>query len=194
MQPGKIAQQLIKAGALGTENFTLFDIGCSGGIESGWADISEALRVFAFDPLVSEIQRLRKTESMNGIVSYIDAFVTGPDAPSTPAVQPDERPVAGMSSYARSSALSARALAQEDFIKEIQNSNLDVQMSTNSITVDEFCRNRSIVSVDFFESRYRRLRSASDARSTRNITLTQRARRIGRDAIPRAADTRCKRL
>ena len=64
-------------------NFTLFDIGCSGGIDPAWRAWGSHLRAFGFDPNLAEIERLTAAESLPG-VKYIAAFVgPRPDEPST---------------------------------------------------------------------------------------------------------------
>lgn len=65
------------AHGLTSERFTLFDIGCSGGIDAGWRSLGEKLNAFGFDPNLHEIGRLRKAEgSLN--VSYQSGYVAMP--------------------------------------------------------------------------------------------------------------------
>jgi len=56
------------------ENFTLIDIGCSGGIAPSWRVFDGKLRAFGFDPNVAEVERLIATETLRG-VKYVSAFV-----------------------------------------------------------------------------------------------------------------------
>jgi FkbM family methyltransferase len=55
--------------------FTLVDVGCSGGLRGEWRRFGRRLRVFAFDPAVDEIERLRRAETSRG-VEYVAAFAT----------------------------------------------------------------------------------------------------------------------
>ena len=64
-------------------NFTLVDIGCSGGIDPTWRAWGSSLRAFGFDPNLAEIERLTAAESLPG-VKYIAAFIgPRPNDPST---------------------------------------------------------------------------------------------------------------
>lgn len=66
------------AQALGSERFTLFDVGCSGGIDGIWRLFGDRLSSFGFDPSVAEIARLRGLEPSPEIV-YEAAFVGVPE-------------------------------------------------------------------------------------------------------------------
>jgi len=54
--------------------FTLIDIGCSGGIDEVWRGFGPRLRTLAIDPNVAEVERLRSSETHPG-VQYVAAFV-----------------------------------------------------------------------------------------------------------------------
>src|SRR6516225_1369140 len=56
------------------EQVTVIDVGCSGGVGTEWEVFGAALCAVGFDPLVSEIERLRQTEQRPNI-SYEAAFV-----------------------------------------------------------------------------------------------------------------------
>ena len=47
-------------------NFTLVDIGCSGGINPTWRTWGSHLRAFGFDPNLAEIERLSAAEILAG--------------------------------------------------------------------------------------------------------------------------------
>jgi hypothetical protein len=66
------------AAALDSEAFTLADVGCSGGVDSGWRVFGERLRAFAFDPGLDEIARLKAAEA-NPHIRYVAGFVGLPD-------------------------------------------------------------------------------------------------------------------
>jgi FkbM family methyltransferase len=53
--------------------FTLVDVGCSRGIDGQWRQFGSRLRAFAFDPVVEEVERLRREEACPG-VEYVAAF------------------------------------------------------------------------------------------------------------------------
>ncbi len=62
------------AGALGSQQFTLLDVGCSGGIDAAWRQFGKQLRAFGFDPSLAEVARLNASESSDS-VEYIPCFV-----------------------------------------------------------------------------------------------------------------------
>jgi len=59
------------------EPFVLLDVGCSGGIHPAWRAFDANLRAYAFDPDITEIDRLRDKET-NASVTYEAAFVGVP--------------------------------------------------------------------------------------------------------------------
>ena len=56
------------------EPFTLIDVGCGGGIDSGWRSFGTLLHAVGFDPDVDEITRLQSEEAIPN-VEYVAAFV-----------------------------------------------------------------------------------------------------------------------
>jgi Methyltransferase FkbM domain len=59
------------------ESFTLFDVGCSSGLDEGWRSFGPKLRAYGFDPNIAECRRLAALER-NPNVRYIPAFVDVP--------------------------------------------------------------------------------------------------------------------
>ncbi len=60
------------------EPLTLIDVGCSGGIDSGWRSFGTYLRALGFDPDLEECARLQAAETHPG-VKHIAGFVGLPD-------------------------------------------------------------------------------------------------------------------
>jgi hypothetical protein len=73
------------AQALGEETFTLIDVGCSGGVDPGWAVFGDRLRAYAFDISLTEVARLQAQETRPG-VEYIAGRV---DLPAEHPLQHD---------------------------------------------------------------------------------------------------------
>lgn len=70
----------IVAEALGSRQFTLLDVGCSGGIDAAWRQFGKQLKAFGFDPSIAEVERLNASETADN-VEYIPCFVgIAPDA------------------------------------------------------------------------------------------------------------------
>src|SRR6185312_12591165 len=74
------------AESLRDEDFTLIDIGCSGGIDRQWRLFGDRLVAVGFDASVSECQRLTAEET-NPNVHYVAGFVDIP--PNHPFAQLD---------------------------------------------------------------------------------------------------------
>lgn len=69
------------ADSLKSEQFTLIDVGCSGGIDPAWRVFGERLRAVAFDASLDECERLTREET-NPSVRYVGGFVgLPPDHP-----------------------------------------------------------------------------------------------------------------
>jgi hypothetical protein len=66
------------AAAIAGEDFTVADVGCSGGIDPGWRLFGDRLRAFGFDPSIDEIARLTAAET-SAKVRYVAGFVGLPD-------------------------------------------------------------------------------------------------------------------
>src|SRR5262249_10367680 len=58
--------------------FSLLDVGCAGGIDLLWRHFEPAFKAIAFDPQISEIEKLASIET-NPSVQYVAAFVGLPD-------------------------------------------------------------------------------------------------------------------
>src|SRR5471030_2987090 len=67
------------AEGLGDARFSLFDIGCSGGIDPTFRNFGKRLKALAIDASVAECERLRKAETNPGI-EYVAGFVS--DSPT----------------------------------------------------------------------------------------------------------------
>lgn len=69
------------------EPFVLIDVGCSGGLGSSWNVFGDKLTAYAFDPAVSEIERLAREETRPD-VHYVAAFIGAPADHPVRAEQP----------------------------------------------------------------------------------------------------------
>ena len=99
------------AASLKRENFTLVDVGCSGGIEPIWRLFGNRFAAIAFDASVSECRRLQDEET-NSNVHYVAGFVGIP--PTHPfAVACAGKPDFSNELFIRSSAGRTRELRAE---------------------------------------------------------------------------------
>lgn len=128
------------------EKFVLLDIGASGGIDPTWEKtFNDQLIAYGFDPLVNEVERLNQLTT-NKNIRYIDAFIT----PSKGDSDITRDPVADQP-YARSSATYAQELKKFDYVKERFNSGQEMRLSQNYLSIDNFCKDHQIDSVDFIK-------------------------------------------
>lgn len=135
--------------------FTLFDIGCSGGINAAWRVFGPSLRAYGFDPNVTEIARLKDTESLPG-VNYVAGFVgfrqdvQGAARASTNSYW-DRSPWPRLS-VARTLQIRARELATKDAAtKTTHNLWQQVKLADRDrpLMLDQFCTERGIDVIDF---------------------------------------------
>ncbi|MFO1157409.1 MAG: FkbM family methyltransferase [Reyranellaceae bacterium] len=63
------------AGKLGTQKFSLLDVGCSGGIDPRWRALEPNLRGIGIDASATECERLAKAEG-NPDIAYVAAYVS----------------------------------------------------------------------------------------------------------------------
>jgi hypothetical protein len=90
------------AARLKEEQFTLIDVGCSGGLDVGWRVLGDKLRCVGFDMNIDECERLAASETLPS-VRYVPAFVgLRPDHPF--ALQKAGKPHVDRSPWARLSA------------------------------------------------------------------------------------------
>lgn len=81
------AGRMIIAG-LGTHNFTLLDVGCSGGLHPAWRQFGGCLTAFGFDPSLHAIESLSFQET-NKKVTYTAGFIGLPDGHPAKGADPD---------------------------------------------------------------------------------------------------------
>lgn len=125
------------------DTVTVFDVGCSGGISDYWNGFGRALRAAGFDPLVTEIDRLRSAEKRHG-VCYEAAFV-GLSAAQEAERAAYQRSLSERERFdpgfqARSSASHAFQLLSYDNTKEMYNSGREVVHTNRQIALDDLPR------------------------------------------------------
>jgi FkbM family methyltransferase len=153
--PNRLSTLLYGEKAHDREPVTVFDIGCSGGVGTEWEIFGTALRVVGFDPLVSEIERLRQAEQRPN-VSYEAAFVglnpTQEKDRNTHDSKLSARDKFFPDLEARSSAVRATDILSYDYKKEVFNAGAERIYSSSRISLDEFCRRRPLTGVDILKT------------------------------------------
>ncbi len=140
---------LVKALLSALDRFMLIDVGCSGGISSLWRQFGDRLHAHGFDPLIAEVERLNKTESA-GQVYYHAALVTCRDEEILAGRHATGMP--NTANFERTSAVRAAKAAQVDYVRENFNAGAAVVYSDKEVTIDEFCVQQGLDSVDFMKT------------------------------------------
>ncbi|MBP9878362.1 MAG: FkbM family methyltransferase [Alphaproteobacteria bacterium] len=127
-------------------NFTLIDVGCSGGIENYWIDhFDEDLSAIGFDPLITEIKRLN-SESKNKKIQYVEAFI---GAENQIIKEPDNN--INNCWWERTSAFKAWECANYSIEKEVFNSGEDICYSQKKYSIDSFFKTNELDTIDFMK-------------------------------------------
>lgn len=127
--------------------FNVIDVGCSGGVDSGWEILERNCNIFAFDPQQSEIERLSKRRSANNLlyecywVMRTAAVQTDKEANKSPYFDPQEP-------WRRSSASSGSAAMHD---KYQQSNPINENLTDKKISVDDYALMRDLKTVDFIK-------------------------------------------
>lgn len=146
---------------LTTEDFTLIDIGCGGGIDRAWRSFGSRLKAFAFDPNIAEIQRLAAAES-NRKVEYIAGFVGPPGDDLVGTAENGDvfwgRNPWGRNPWTRLSAFQTQELQRSstvemsDLDKTEVNAWAQAKLATkHPIFMPDFLKSHNITDVDFIK-------------------------------------------
>lgn len=128
------------------KNFTLIDVGCSGGIESYWIDhFGDNLSAIGFDPLVTEIERLNSSLKKENI-KYIDAFIGNDNE-----IEKDTGAQIDNCWWERTSTFKAWEYANYSIEKEKFNSGNDIIYSQNKYSIDSFFHTNKLETIDFIK-------------------------------------------
>lgn len=146
----------LAASQLGADKFTLFDIGCSGGIDLAWRCFGDRLRAFGFDPNLRECERLRAEETLPD-VHYVPNFVG-----SRPEDQflhmRGERPSLAGNPWNRLSTARSIEIRRAAFgmtAEQLRDHNLwqDTMLAdaTSPVILEDFAKCQNISDVDFIK-------------------------------------------
>jgi FkbM family methyltransferase len=130
----------------------LVDVGASGGIEGQWRLFGDALRAVAFEPLVSEVERLNRVEQ-NPDVVYEAAFVGCRDYDRLfPAdLRNDRIRSRSNDSFQRVSATRAADLMRMNYVEEVFNGGAPAVYSDRRVVLDDYFTPDQYGDVDFIK-------------------------------------------
>jgi FkbM family methyltransferase len=126
------------------DNFSLIDVGASGGIDSYWhVFLPDQLRAFGFEPLVKEVERLN-CESPSPNIKYLPYFVTSPRA-----IKIEQQHNNNL--FQRSSANRALSIMKIDYSRTYYDPSGDGKVSSGEITLDDFYAQNGNSNIDFIK-------------------------------------------
>jgi hypothetical protein len=141
---------------LGDAQFTLIDIGCSGGIDEIWRVFGSRLRAFGFDPNLQEVERLNAAAKSQPGLEYIAAFVGPPqDDPAMARMRARDfwaHNPWGRLSVARTLEIRAAEIAKSGSVeKQRLNQWMKVPLADadQPLVLADFLRDRAVHDVDF---------------------------------------------
>jgi FkbM family methyltransferase len=145
-----LAPFLARCRTLAATPLVLFDIGVSRGIDRLWSTFGDDLRVWGFDPLVREIERLTGLGLPHH--TYEAAFVGFPPyraRRSAGAGGPAE--TRHDQSYLRTSAVWALEVLNMDWTRETDNSGAEVVLTDRVVAIDRYCAEAGIKTIDYLK-------------------------------------------
>lgn len=141
---------------LGAEKFTLFDIGCAGGIDLAWRSFGDRLRAFGFDPNLLECERLTAEETLPD-VHYVASFVGSRPDDEFSQIR-GQRPSLAGNPWDRLStvrSLEIRRAASEMTAEQLRDHNLwqntMLADAASPVILADFAKRNSISDVDFIK-------------------------------------------
>jgi len=129
------------------DNFSLIDVGASGGIDSYWhIFLPDQIIAFGFEPLVKEVERLNH-ESPSSKIKYLSYFVTSPHA-----IEMDQESLRRNNNpFPRTSAIRAQSVMSMDYARTFYDPSGSGEVISDYITLDDFCRQNGRLNVDFIK-------------------------------------------
>ena len=135
----------------GDRDFSLIDVGASGGIEKHWQQFGDRLTAVAFDPLVVEAERLQKAAAGTK-VRYEAAFVTcrNFDVLFPPDLRNDRAKSKNNDPFTRVSAARAQALMM-NYVEQVFNSGAPAVYADRRVVLDDYIPVAEQPFVDFIK-------------------------------------------
>ncbi len=134
------------------KEFSLIDVGASGGIASDWFRFGDRLKAVGFDPLISEVKKLNHENPHPG-VHYEEGFVVYHKLEDVFPKTLREDPILSKNnaSWDRTSACEIAKIKHYDYIQHHFNSGHEVVYSERFFELDDYVQKHSIPSVDFIK-------------------------------------------
>lgn len=125
------------------DNFTLVDIGCSGGVHPNWNSFGDKLHVWGFDVNIQEVARLNASSPDN--IKYFDGAIVGRNRKKPAGRNPWYR----LAVYRTLKLTQERRLAASSEEKTAANDWHLTEMSKREIHLPSFFKEQGLSSIDF---------------------------------------------
>ena len=140
-----VVASIVNQSASSIGDFTLVDVGASGGIAYYWSAFGDRLHAIGFDPLVANMRKMAAAETRPN-VRYEAAFVGCMDFD---ALFPPEQRQIRVDPYGRTSSVRAQELMRLDFIATHFNEGEKVILAERHVTLDDYFA--SVAELDFLK-------------------------------------------
>jgi len=144
----KLVSYLMGASCYQNEDFTLIDVGASGGIDTIWKQFEPHLEAIGFDPLIAEVERLNKLCD-NSKVNYFDAWIGCKDKNVLEGIAGEG--YWNNTSFMHTSAARAVEKMKIDYQQEFFNDGEEVEFTSNKISIDDYCHENKNLEADFLK-------------------------------------------
>ncbi len=149
----KLIPYMVEKQLWGKSDFSLLDVGASGGIEACWKAFEPKLKAVGFEPLLAETARLNK-ENQNEKFEYEAAFLgcESYDELFPKELRQDHLTHKYYEPFGRCSAMEAMRLKQQNYIKEVFNKGQELKYSEEHTSIDDYIEKKSISGFDFIKT------------------------------------------
>ncbi len=147
----KVLSRLVGAGVFSDQPFTLFDVGCSGGIHEAWRAFGPRTAAYGFDPQATECQRLQAAEPSPSI-EYVSTYVGLPDDHpiKRDRLAANNAGIAGqINPWSRLS--TAEAISRTDLQSQSQPIHEDLVPADQIVSIADFVAAQELAYVDFIK-------------------------------------------
>jgi FkbM family methyltransferase len=128
------------------------DVGCSGGVDGHWLQFEENLRGVGFDPLITEIERLRAQNTIPGL-KYEDAFVGFSEYGNLFPKSFKENNIENKTNqwFERTSARAYTRTKAMSYEQAVFNRGSELVYSDRWIDLDQYCKSVGMPGLDFLK-------------------------------------------
>ena len=131
--------------------FTLFDVGCSGGIDTIFRNLEPYLVGYGFDPFINEIKRLNGIEEDNKI-KYYDYYIL-PEEDISNNCKQNNKSKKNNCFFERTSAFFAcNKIHKIEYSTTFHDIIGKGEVTNKSISIDKFCEDFNVRNIDFLKT------------------------------------------